>query len=292
MQKLSSELVKRILSAGLTQSELANLLQISRIQDSSGHVRGVSYKYTCEILKKCNQTFYNAKNGLIEKGFIRVYKDKTMHLDMDIFILYNNFSNQDFSKGYIDLQMKIFDDEDFYKLSANEMALALDLLRMKYNDATVRQGKPTKEFIEKYKKTFHVTERTIRRYLHNLKTYFIITCFNHKYFFKLKEKWKKNTKEPGYLPEEEKYRRHIAEAACKRARVINQTEEVIDDLKELLPQYSRIAMEACKDISMLVINAVAESIARANELVPKPKWDYTVSVPYVHTILRESLNLI
>ena len=289
MQKLSSELVKRILGAGLTQAELANLLQIGRIQDDSGRVRGLSYKYTCEILKKCNQTFYNAKEGLEKKGFIQTKKDN--RLDIDVYILNNNFYDKDFSKGYIDLQMKIFDDEDFYKLSANEMALALDLLRMKYNDATIRQGKPTKEFIEKYKKTFHVTERTIRRYLHNLKTYFEITCFNHKYFFKLKKKWKKNTKDPDYLPEEEKYRRHIAEAACKRARVINQTEEVIDDLKELLPQYSRIAMEACKDISMLVINAVAESIARANELVPKPKWDYTVSVPYVHTILRESLNL-
>ena len=125
MQKLSSELVKRILGAGLTQAELANLLQIGRIQDDSGRVRGLSYKYTCEILKKCNQTFYNAKEGLEKKGFIQTKKDN--RLDIDVYILNNNFYDKDFSKGYIDLQMKLFDDEDFYKLSANEMALALDL---------------------------------------------------------------------------------------------------------------------------------------------------------------------
>ena len=288
MQKLSSELVKRILSAGLTQSELANLLQISRIQDSSGHVRGLSYKYTCEILKKCNQTFYNAKEGLEKKGFIQTFKDN--RLDIDVHVLNNNFYNKDFSKGYIDLQMKIFDDEDFYKLSANEMALALDLLRMRYNDDTASQGKSTKEFIKKYMAAFQVTERSIRRYLQNLRNYFYINCHNHKYFFKLKDKWKKD-KSVGRSFEEDKYRKHIAEAACKRARVINQTESVIKDLEGLVKQYTRTAREACKDISALVMDAVAESITRTNELIPKPKWDYTVSVPYVHTILRESLNL-
>ena len=288
MQKLSSELVKRILGAGLTQSELANLLQISRIQDCSGHVRGLSYKYTSEILKKCNQTFYNAKGGLEKKGFIQTSKEN--RLDIDIHVLNNNFYNKDFSKGYIDLQMKIFDDKDFYKLSANEMALALDLLRMRYNDETASQGKSTKEFIKKYMEIFQVTERSIRRYLQNLRTYFYINCYNHKYFFKLKDKWKKD-KSVGRSYEEDKYRKHIAEAACKRARIINQTESVMKDLEGLVKQYTRTAKEACKDISALVMDAVAESIARTNELIPKPKWDYTVSVPYVHTILRESLNL-
>ena len=288
MQKLSSELVKRILGAGLTQSELANLLQISRIQDSSGHVRGLSYKYTSEILNKCNQTFYNAKDGLEKKGFIQTSKGN--RLDIDVHVLNNNFYNKDFSKGYIDLQMKIFDDEDFYKLSANEMALALDLLRMRYNDETASQGKLTKEFIRNYMKVFQVTERSVRRYLQNLRKYFYINCYNHKYFFKLKDKWKKD-KSVDRSYEEDKYRKHIAEAACKRARVINQTESVIKDLEGLVKQYTRTARESCKDISALVMDAVAKSIARTNELVPKPKWDYTVSVPYVHTILRESLNI-
>lgn len=289
MQKLSSELVKRILPAGLTQSELANLLQICRIQDSSGQIRGLSYKYTCGILNKCNQTFYNAIAGLVKKGFIQTSKDN--RLDIDVRIENNNFYNKDFSKGYIDLQMKLFDDERFYKLSANEMAFALDLLRMRYDDETARQGMSTREFIEHYMHIFHVTERTVRRYMRNLRRYFNINCYNHKYFFKLKEKWKRVEK-AGRPVEEEKYRRHIAEAACKRARVINQTEDVIKDLKGLVQQYTKTAREANKDIAALVINAVAESIARTNELIPKPKWNYKISVPYVHTILRENLSLI
>ena len=289
MQKLSSELVKKILQAGLTQSALANLLQIGRIQDSSGRVRGLSYKYTSNILDKCNQTFYNAKKELEEKGFIQTSKDN--RLDIDVQILNNNFYNHDFSRGYIDLQMKIFDDEDFYKLSAHEMALALDLLRMRYNDDTAAQGKDTKLFIQTYKDAFKVTERSIRRYLQHLRKYFNINCYNHKYFFKLKEKWKKDSS-PGHAVEEDKYREHVAQVACKRANAKNQPDRVINDLKGLVKQYTKEAKEACADISALVIEAVAESIARTNELVPKPKWNYKVSVPYVHTILRENLNLI
>lgn len=286
MQKASSELVKRIVHAGLTQAELANLLQMCRIQDSAGRIRGLSYKYTSEILNKCNQTFYNAKAGLEKKGFIQTSKDN--RLDIDVKIENNSFLDKDFSKGYIDLQMKIFDDEKFYKLSANEMAMALDLLRMRYNDETAKQGKPTKEFIETYMKAFKVTDRTVRRYLQHLRTYFYINCHDYKYFFKLKDKWKRDEK-AGRPVEEEKYRRHIAEAACKRARVINQTEDVIKDLKELVQQYTKAAREVNKDIAALVIDAVAESIVRANELIPKPKWNYKISVPYVHTILRENL---
>lgn len=289
MQKLSSGLVKRILGAGLTQSELANLLQICRIQDSVGNIRGLSYKYTSSLLKKCSQTFYNAKNGLEEKGFIETSKDNRM--DIDVFIRNNNFSDKDFSKGYIDLQMKIFDDEDFYKMPANAMALALELLRMRFNDETAGQGKPAEEFIRHYMDVFKVNERSIRRYLQYLRTYFNINCYGHKYFFELKSKWKKE-KKAGQPVEEEKYRKQIAEAACRRARVINQTEDVMKDLKTLVQQYKKAAEEACKDISALVIDAVAESIARTNELVPKPKWNYKLSVPYVHIILRESLNLI
>lgn len=289
MQKLSSGLVKRILGAGLTQSELANLLQIARIQDSTGRIRGLSYKYTCKILGRCYQTFYNAKNGLEEKQIITTSKDNRM--DIDVYIRNNDFSDHDFSSGYIDLQMQIFDDENFYKLSANEMAMVLDLLRMRFNDETAVQGKPAKAFIETYMKAFGVTERTVRRYLQHLKTYFYINCYEHKYFFRLKEKWKR-TQKAGRPVEEEKYRKHIAEAACKRARVINRTDDVMKDLQGLVQQYTKTALEANEDIAALVMGAVAESIARVNELIPKPKWSYKISVPYVHTILRESLNLI
>lgn len=289
MQKISSELVKKILRADLTQAALANLLQISRIQDSTGRVRGLSYKYTSDILDKCNQTFYNAKKELEEKGFIST--SKPYRSDIDVLIINNNFNNYDFSKGYINLQMKLFDDEKFYELSANEMAMILDILRMKYNDKTEAQGIDTKLFIQTYMDAFQVTERSVRRYLQHLRKYFNINCYNHKYFFKLKEKWKKDSS-PGHAVEEDKYREHVAEVACKRANVKNPADKVIKDLKGLVKQYTKEAKECCADISALVIEAVAESIARTNELVPKPKWNYKVSVPYVHIILRENLNLI
>lgn len=289
MQKLSSELVKRILGAGLTQSELANLLQISRIQDSSGRVIGLSYKYTTGILAKCNQTFYNSLEGLKNKKFIETSKDN--RLDIDVKILNNDFSNNDFSKGYINLQMKIFNDRDFYKLSSNEMAMALDLLRKRYNADTSKQGIPAKDLIEEYKKIFHVTERTVRRYLQHLRRYFYINCSKHKYFFKLKEMWNID-KSPRKTAEEEKYRSHIAQVACKRAKVANPSISMLKDLKTLIKQYRVTAEEQGKDISRLIINAVTESIKRYNELIPKPKWKYVVSLPYVHSILRESLNLI
>lgn len=100
MQRISNDIIDRMIQAKLTKCEMNLMLFLSFYQDEYGRVYGVHYKEACDATGMSYQEFYNAKKSLIEKQFI--YAEKSNRIDHDITIRNNAFlTREDDKRGYI-----------------------------------------------------------------------------------------------------------------------------------------------------------------------------------------------
>ena len=105
MQKLKNSNIARMIAAKLTTKELDFLIYVSRFQDDSGKIYGVHYKDLCEAVHMSHQEFYNVKESLQSKGFIRC--EKSHRTDHDITII-NNYDADCRRDGYVNTNHNIF----------------------------------------------------------------------------------------------------------------------------------------------------------------------------------------
>ena len=82
MQKLSVEVLEKMLGADLSNHEIDMMLYIARFQDEFGHIRGVYYRDICENVGLSYQGFYDCLHSLERKGIIAC--EKRSYFDWDI----------------------------------------------------------------------------------------------------------------------------------------------------------------------------------------------------------------
>ena len=124
MWKIKNTLIKNWMLKHLTHSEIVTLLYFSLHQNDAGWARGMYYDLVAKSTGISKSSYYNACDGLKEKGIIQIEKEDNR--DRNILILDNDFRNKDFQCGYIDLCHKIFQNPSFWKMKANEILLAID----------------------------------------------------------------------------------------------------------------------------------------------------------------------
>ncbi len=187
MNKMKYRLIHRIYDdVSLTSDELNMILWLSKNADDSGTVRGVYYRAYAKELSICNSQFYNLLKSLKEKGYIfceKEYKD-----DIDITLLDNCFltSGEDDEplpdyRDYLNLNMEIFSDMDFYSKRVYAKKLILAIIVKTINDKARR-----KKFYRKtYSKTFYVPANEFKVYKDKLH----VSMRMIKKYFKEIEKW-------------------------------------------------------------------------------------------------------
>lgn len=278
MQKIKLQIINKLIQIQATSKEVDFLIYISRFQDDHGIVRGVYYREICEQLNISNQTFYDIKRSLIQKGIIRVFKNN--FLDWDIQILNNDFSNKDFSEGYINTNQQIFNDKDFFSMKAGEKLLAMHFLKICHSGrGSYHIG--TKKFFEKYTEVFQVSKRVIQNYLTSLRTFFSIGVKEQKYWITPLKRVYKQFLSPS---ETDNYNRQAGKMILRREKIKDYTEKAFKDTIQLLKQYNDVEESLLKKFEQ----AVHLSIEKANmQIKNKRKWLYTLQPKLVHKLLRE-----
>lgn len=164
----------------LTNCEMKLILWLLERKNAQGVVFGVRVGLFKQIMVK--QSFYNALQGLTDKGLIYPKHNKNEG-DYDIVIFECSDANCKDGNGkahYINLNREIFRSEAFQKLTSKAKYMLLNLYMktsVKINSSGVRatHDKYMNEFYLKYQSEMKRTKRRIREYLHDIKQFFNVT---------------------------------------------------------------------------------------------------------------------
>jgi len=117
-----------------TSNEMNVYFRLVKMRNRDNYVQGVHWKDIVDFLKISKSGYYHSIVELEKKGYIK--RLKLNRYDTDIIIIDDEFqtmvknieSNTNHDQ-YINLNMKIFNDKEFYNLKANEKRFILHLLK-------------------------------------------------------------------------------------------------------------------------------------------------------------------
>ena len=162
MYKLKNSYVDRMIENKTSKAEIAFLLYISRMQDTSGIVHSVYYKDVCKAISCSTQKFYDILVSLSKKGLISY--EKIYNVDISVRLLGNDFSDENFSDGYINVAKKDFGSDRFKGMLAGSQLLYLYTQRFVEGKHMLVQN-----FYDEFCRLFHVAKKTMQIYLQELK---------------------------------------------------------------------------------------------------------------------------
>ncbi|SFS07812.1 hypothetical protein [Anaeromicropila populeti] len=287
MQKIKNKVFEKWLEKKLSKLEVLFLIVIARYQDNTGLVRGVYYKDICKELglltgkRRAYSSYYLILDALEQKGLIEVERG---FKDRNIRICENDFTDGNYHEGYISVRHGLFYSQDFGRLKANEMLLCMEFL--KNCESSQNDGRKmdmhigVKTLFDKYTKKLQVTERVIRGYLTNLKTFFSIYIRDRMYWIEmLKHTGKK-------LPENKEdyqYRKNVAKSILRKNRM-KETPEQLEMIMQLMKQHGKRLRD---DVADAVAISVQKSLQYVNDKVINPyKWDRTLRPKLLQKIIK------
>ena len=283
MTKLSYKVLDKIISNKLTSHEINLIICISRFQKDTGEIIGVSYKKVCEETGMSIQKFYDALHSLCDKNII-VY-EKRSYWDIDITILDNDFSDNNYSDGYINTNHHIFYMDEFKELKAGAKILAMLLMKVTFTCRNSFQV-GIKKFRDKYAGLMQISKRTLLLYLNKLKRFFSIGIKDKKYFITPKSIIYNDTRKK---TESELLNNQQIMVAIKRNRIKDATEQDIKDTLNVLNQYNPYLKEN-KNFS--IINTINLSIQKLNDkILDKRKWKRKLYPKFIHILIQGELGL-
>ena len=244
--------------ATLKPTEMDLLIDLVENQDNStGKVLGVHHKDVCARTGMVKQSFYSALKALRDKDIIRYIRNNDGSY-YTITILDNAFPDKEsLSKGYIDLQKKVFHSKEFKKLKAHEKYLVLYFCKRTHEKQGSFQIYP-KNLYRNLTKLLKVTERVVRSYLHSIRKFFSIGIKSGKYYITyLHSVFKNKISKPERLVRDENFIREIVH----KLKIRDTNEEEITQTAELLQQYNTIATEKGKDLKRTIFDVISEIIS-------------------------------
>lgn len=289
MQKVSIEVLEKLIQQGATSKEIDFFLYVARYQNEYGTAEGIYYRDLCEDVGISYQGFYDCKQSLEEKGIISC--EKRSYYDHDITILDNSFAGKEnFGRGYVSLHNDMVRSEEYRKLPAPAKLMALYLLRewqinkKKSRSDSYKMGRD--KFFEKFARpsgVFNISKRMARRYLGMLKPFMAIYLENgEKYYFTF---YQENLRMNG-IGENDELRSHSLDVACRRNR-ISRDDMKEDEIKTVLKQHHPVIKQ---DVTFSLSDIVSRSLATLNEGIRNSyKWKRYLSPGLIHKYIMEAL---
>lgn len=289
--KLKHKVILKCIEKKLTKAELDFLLELVKYQTEDGIVRGVYYKDIMEKIDISYQTFYDIKKSLERKGMI--YSRKINYTDHEIVIVDNKFVDQDGNskmEAYLNLNLSVFDTEEFKKLKAGEKLLMLEFLRLQTSGKCKFSTKiGVSVFFEKYRALFGVQKRVLKSYLITLKQFFSIGIKDNMYYITVLQatKTKRN--------QTESFAKHMFgfKMLCREFKIkINLMKDIkkIYDILNLIKQYGKYG---CTFLVLRV--AIIKALVFENKIEVqhlKKCKNKELNVKLIHFFLRQLLNIV
>lgn len=288
MQMIKNSIIDKMIAARLTSNEIDFLIYVSRFQDFDGHVSGIHYKEVCEAMNMSYQGFYDVKNSLEEKGFIR--SEKSNRIDHDITILNNEFKrDEDYNEGYVKTDHNIFYMDEFFTLKAGAKLLAMYMMKVTRSGKGSFQIGVDKFYDEKsgYPKRFGVSKRVMRTYLMEIKEFFSIGIKDKKYFITPK---KIVYRKPGQDSQEKVFIQHNVEVIMRRNKIKDVCNKAKEDVCKLYNQYKNDAKGEQRAILEVLKTAVERSLEVLN-INEKRIVKRDLKPKLVHMIVKQELGL-
>lgn len=247
--------------------------------DAAGMAEGIYYKDFCQQAGMCNQSFYNAKDKLIELGFIKEFKNDNR--DIDVLILNNSFERkEDYNKGYINLNKELFQTEEFWDLTDNAMIMCLDFVKNCFSASNGSYRKNKADFYKDYGQTFKVSYGRIWSYLKALKKMFSIGVKKEIMYITPLKKMREKT----FISAANKKRSDWVQVVIRRVYAIAD-KKVVKELEILLSQYKPAAEELGKSIRDVFFKCVKRSLENLK------RSEREVNCAYIHKLIRKELEL-
>lgn len=281
MQKLKYSIINRILDENLTGTEIDILLFIARYQNDYGHITGVYYRDIEKYTFRHKTQIYRALHTLEEKGFIK--REKNHRYDMDITILNNDLSDQNFSGGYMSVNKKIFMSGDFFRMKAREKIIALQLIK---NCDSAPRGtfrKKRDSFISWCGEKLGVLSRSVGSYLRNLKKYFNIYLKEGIYYIKTlkgKVEGDKEYRDQKAPTDREQFYGHEVDKAQRRSGACLSPQDRADIIR-LFEQYANAPELLLLDLTPILKRCLemADNVERR------------INIKLVHKLMRDTLGI-
>lgn len=162
VQKLKNTYIDRMIQEKLSSAEIDFILYIARFQNDRGVVQSVYYKDVCEAVGISIQKFYDIRDSLAQKQLIQWAK--FYYADIVVTLVDNDFSDKDFTGGYLNVAAKDFASENFRSMKAGSKRLYLYMQRFQAGKHML-----TENFYKEFSRMFHVAAQSIRIYLKQLK---------------------------------------------------------------------------------------------------------------------------
>lgn len=285
MNKLKYDVFKKLINVGVTHAELSFILYMCMNQDTDGIVTGVYYKDTMIESGISHETFYNVLESLKAKGVISFVR--TLSDDYDITVMGNDFSDGDYSKGYLSLRKKVFRSPSFKKLKVNEQLLIMDLLCIcQSNHGKYKIG--VDKYIQNYMNIFHVSSRTIRKYLRAVKKFFEVSRDQGIYTI-IPKKMLKVTVEHS---DEQGLHTYLIKTMARRHRIKHPTVQEITETAKLVNQYRCYAEIAGCNIWSVLQDCLESSIDIINQYKKaRDKKEYSLRYKLIHKLVRQALKM-
>lgn len=285
IMRLPIKLIEKL--NNLTNCEMNMYLWLCENQNDNGAVSGIRPSDFLDMMSK--QSFYNALKGLTDKGLIRLGLRKKRH-EYKISLNEVTIVGDEWKEGYINLNKKLFQCEDFKKLKSREKYLML-LFYVKTSVAVTPSGTKAVHsmekdtFYEKYSKLLNRSKRRIMEYMHSLKKFFNINIKLRKRTRKHQEETVKeykigrnrNTYSLDVKEDKNgrvKHRRQHVMAMVRKYNLKGVTEEFINDVIGLYKNHIKNYTEARIDRAMEWAirthskeNNITASAARINQLL-------------------------
>lgn len=279
--KLGYNVVKRIKEKAkeLNNGAVRLLVFLATRADDTGLAEGIHYKEFCVRTGMCNQSFYNAKSKLIELGFIKEFKNDNR--DIDILLLNNVFqTKEDYKKGYVNLNIELFQSEDFWSLTDNAMIMCLDFVKNSFAALNGSYRKNKADMYKDYEDIFKVSYGRIWSYLKALKKIFSIGVKNGIIYITPLKK----IKEKAFISAASKRRSDWVQIVIRRVYAITD-KKAVQELEALLSQYKPTADEQGKSIQEILFRCVKHSVDNLK------RTEREVNCAYIHKLIRKELEL-
>lgn len=288
MQKLSYKVLEKLIKKEATSAEIDVLLYVSKYQNNQGIAEGMYYKSICEDLNIAYQTFYDAKESLVQKGIISVQKNH--YLDNDITILDNDFTDPEmYHKGYINTNHELFACSQFRNMKAGAKLLAMDLMK---NNLTSKKSYHcmTTKFFAQFTEKLNICKRTLQQYIKELRLLFHIGVKDKQYWITLRAFAKKKQNEQ----ENQRYRDNSINVAVRRNRIKEERvrREDVKELDNMMKRYNKEISDSEQFGGLFSLASVVEkSIKAINVGKSKKNWNRQLKPTLIHRILRKDLGL-
>lgn len=242
MQKLKNTYIDRMIQEKLSSAEIDFILYIARFQNGRGVVQSVYYKDVCEAVGISIQKFYDIRDSLAQKQLIQWAK--YYYADIAVTLVDNDFSDNDFTGGYLNVAAKDFASENFRSMKAGSKRLYLYMQRFQAGKHML-----TENFYQEFCRLFHVAAQSIQIYLKQLKDngFLLVSRKRNKagnYEMAMKNSTLLDVKKCDMMTEKEAWYGNLAQMICRNFRTKlpdgeDKAGRTVMDIVKLLDTYKK-----------------------------------------------------